>query len=665
VLVVDDEPGLRQMLHILLTRQGYDVVTAPGFRNGLEAISGAPQPFPVVLTDLVMPDGSGLDIVQAARARSGTTEVIVMTAHSSVDAAVDAMRRGAYDFVQKPFVPSEIAALVAKALEKSSLVAENVRLRAQVGDRTEQQMLGHSAAMRKVSELVSKVAGSKTTVLVTGESGTGKERVARALHDRSERASAPFLVVNCGALPEALMESELFGHAKGSFTGATSRHGGIFRDANGGTVFLDEVGELAPAVQVKLLRVLQERKVRPVGSSAEEPVDVRVISATNRSIEDEVQAGRFRQDLYYRLNVIRIELPPLRERREDVPELAQRFIARFAAEMGKDVRALTPDALRALDGYAFPGNVRELENMMERAVALAGAPVIGLGDLPAVVSGLAAAPGTQLFELPPEGCNLDDVLGEVERRLLVQALERSGGVRTRSAKLLGVTFRSLRYRLAKYGLDVSGDGDDDDGPPSGSLLQKVEGPQSLRPWRPANRSFCREFTDGATSATLLSIGGSDARPFFVPPRVHARRAHDRGGADRHSVRPRARRLPEVHRRREEQRRLGDLPVHPRGGRELPRRDDALSRRVRVRLVLPVHRPVRLEVPRLAGRFASRSRQLAGAVDRRRQRAVRLQGERRHGGADGGRRDADRGRSHLAEPARRALVRRAGGRRSRR
>jgi two-component system, NtrC family, response regulator PilR len=456
ILIIDDEPGLRQMLQIHFSRQGYDVVAAPGFKAGKEALASAPRPFPVVLTDLVMPDGSGLDIVLAAKARSASTEIIVMTAHSTVDAAVDAMRRGAYDFVQKPFVPSELSALVLKALEKGSLVAENRRLRAQM-DRGH-DVLGKSPAMRNVSELLQKIASSRTTVLITGESGTGKERVARAVHERSERAKAPFLVVNCGALPEALMESELFGHEKGSFTGASARHGGIFRDANGGTVFLDEIGELPAALQVKLLRVLQERKVRPVGGTVEEAIDVRIIAATNRDIETDVQAGRFRQDLYYRLNVIRIALPPLRERAGDVGELAQRFVARFAEELGKDVRGLTPDVVRALDRYAFPGNVRELENIIERAVALAGGPVIGLGDLPPGVSGLAAGTTPQLLELPDQGCELDDVLGEVERRLLLQALERAGGIRTRAAKLLGVTFRSLRYRLAKYGLDTAEEG---------------------------------------------------------------------------------------------------------------------------------------------------------------------------------------------------------------
>jgi two-component system response regulator PilR (NtrC family) len=320
--------------------------------------------------------------------------------------------------------------------------------------------------MQRVAELVSKIASTRTTVLITGESGTGKERIARALHTRSDRAGRPFLVVNCGALPEALMESELFGHEKGAFTGAGARVLGLFREADGGTVLLDEVGELPASLQVKLLRVLQERKVRPVGSAVEVPVDVRVLAATNRDVEAEVRQGRFRQDLYYRLNVIRIELPALRERPGDISRLAERFVKRFAGELGKDARGLTSDALRSLDTYAFPGNVRELENMMERAVALANGPSIGLGDLPAQVSGLSASPAPALAELPPGGCVLDEVLGEVERRLILQALERTGGVRKAAAKLVGVTFRSFRYRLSKHSLDSgTADAEDEEGDP--------------------------------------------------------------------------------------------------------------------------------------------------------------------------------------------------------
>jgi len=305
--------------------------------------------------------------------------------------------------------------------------------------------------MRKVGLLVEKAAASKATVLLTGESGTGKERVARILHERSDRRAGPFCVINCGALPEALMESELFGHEKGAFTGATSATTGLFRQAQGGTLLLDEVGELPLPLQVKLLRVLQEKRVRPVGSSSEVPVDVRVLAATNRDVEAEVTAGRFRTDLYYRLNVLRVELPPLRERAGDARRLAQQMVARFAGEVGKPIEGLTPAALRALDGYAFPGNVRELENMMERAVALASGSWLDVDLLPDALVRRAATPSTGLL-LPPEGLALDDVLADVERRLIQQALERTGGVRKRAAKLLGISFRSIRYRLDKLGV---------------------------------------------------------------------------------------------------------------------------------------------------------------------------------------------------------------------
>ncbi len=464
LLIVEDEPGLREMLSILFRREGYQVVQAPGLSAALEAIRESPQAFPVVLTDLAMPDGSGLDVLAATKSRNASSEVILITAHSSLENAIAAMRLGAYDFVAKPFQSAELAALVAKAFEKYAINSENMRLRAQVVSRASSDIVGKSEALRRIMDLVERIAATRTTVLITGESGTGKERVARAVHMASERAKGPFLVVNCGALPEALMESELFGHEKGAFTGAQARHRGLFREAEGGTVLLDEVGELPLTLQVKLLRVLQERAVRPVGATQEVPVDVRVLAATNRDIEADVAANRFRSDLYYRLNVIRIELPPLRERREDVPLLAERFVRKFSHEMGKDIAGFTPDALRALQSYPFPGNVRELENVIERAVALAGGRVIGLGDLPTELSGVAGAPTPALLSLPQEGTRLDDVLSEVERRLILAALERTGGVRKRAADLLGITFRSLRYRLKKQGLaddseDESPDGD--------------------------------------------------------------------------------------------------------------------------------------------------------------------------------------------------------------
>ncbi len=464
VLVVDDEPSLREMLSIALRRAGCEVTTEAGARAAIERLRTSLSPFPLVITDLVMPDGSGMDVVAAAKARSASTEVIMMTAHSTIDAAIQAMRAGAYDFIVKPFSPKHMLAQAEKALEKHALQSENRRLKARL-ERASIHAdieLGSSEAMVAVARLVDRAATTRTTVLITGESGTGKERVARLLHERSERAARPFRVVNCGALPEALMESELFGHEKGAFTGAVVARAGLFREAEGGTLLLDEVGELPLALQVKLLRVLQEKRVRAVGSDTEVAVDVRVLAATNRDIEGEVKAGRFRQDLYYRLNVIRIGLPPLRERSGDVAKLADRFFRRFAQEMDKDVRALSPDVVRALDRYAFPGNVRELENLMERAVALATGPTIGLGDLPSEVSGVASLP-TPLIgaELPEGGTMLDDVLGEMERRLLLQALDRSQGVRKAAAKLLGITFRSLRYRLEKHGIDV-GEGADEE-----------------------------------------------------------------------------------------------------------------------------------------------------------------------------------------------------------
>ncbi len=468
VLVVDDEPSLREMLAIALKRTGAHVETASGVKTATAAIAHSLHPFPLIITDLVMPDGSGMEVLTAAKARSAASEVIMMTAHGAVDTAIEAMRRGAYDFIVKPFSPAHMLAQAEKALEKHKLLAENERLRAQISRLEPQEIeFGSSARMRELKATIDKIAPTKTTVLITGESGTGKERIAKYLHDRSERSEGPFRVVNCGALPEALMESELFGHVKGAFTGAVANTPGLFREADGGTVLLDEVGELPLSLQVKLLRVLQERRIRPVGSATEVPVDVRVLAATNRDVEADVKSGQFRQDLYYRLNVIRVQIPPLRERSEDIARLSERFLKRYAEEMGKEVRGLSADALRALCLYQFPGNVRELENVMERAVALASAPVIGMGELPPEISGVAGLP-TPLFlsTLPDEGIALDDVLGEVERRLILQALERTHGVRKRAAKLLHITFRSLRYRLEKHALDVGDGGEDDNGPNS-------------------------------------------------------------------------------------------------------------------------------------------------------------------------------------------------------
>ncbi len=463
ILVCDDEAGLREMLGVLLRRSGYAVELAAGVREALEHIAGAP-PFDAVVTDLIMPDGSGMAVLEAARARDDATQVVMITAHATTEQAVEAMRKGAYDYIQKPFKNHELLATLDKALEKRAIVDENRALRAEVADRRRVgDLVGKSAAMGRVMDLVRRVAGAPTSVLITGESGTGKEVVARALHDLSDRADRPFVVINCGALPEALMESELFGHERGAFTGATGRKDGLFRAADGGTLFLDEVGELPAALQVKLLRVLQERKVRPVGSASEVEVSVRVVAATNRDVEADVAEGRFRQDLFYRLNVIRIHLPPLRERPEDIPLLADHFLRKHAALQHKRL-AIGPEALGALARRAFPGNVRELENVMERAVTLTVGDRIDPSDVDVDTARTSPLPGVSL---PADGVDLDDWLGAIERGLLLQALEHAGGVRTAAAKLLGMSFRSFRYRLDKYGLADGADADaedEDEGP---------------------------------------------------------------------------------------------------------------------------------------------------------------------------------------------------------
>ncbi len=448
----DDEAALREMLSVLLRRAGYEVVTAETRGVGLATLEA--EEFDAVVTDLALPDGSGMDVLSAARERDDSVQVVMITAYGGSEQAVEAMRRGAYDFIQKPFRNHELLALLEKALEKRQIVGENRALRATVeGSYRTGDLVGKSQAMRRVMELVSRVAAARTSVLVTGESGTGKEMIARALHDRSDRASGPFAVVNCGALPEALMESELFGHERGAFTGATARSEGLVRAADSGTLFLDEVGELPLELQVKLLRVLQERKVRPVGGSKEVEVDIRVVAATNRDLEDEVARGTFRQDLFYRLNVIRLHLPPLRERPGDIPLLAAHFVQKHAALAGKRVD-LSPEALRWLVRQPFPGNVRELENAIERAVTLAI-------DGPIAVEDLAYGAPDATPSLPEvalgEGFDIDAYLGEIERSLLMEALEKAKGVRTEAAKLLGTTFRSFRYRLAKYDLGDSAD----------------------------------------------------------------------------------------------------------------------------------------------------------------------------------------------------------------
>lgn len=447
ILVCDDEAALREMLRVLLRRAGYEVVTADTRAEALSKLEN--ESFDAVITDLALPDGTGMDVLSAARGRDESTQVLMITAYGGTEQAVEAMRRGAYDFVQKPFRNHELLALLDKALEKRRIVDENRTLRATLeGSYRSGDLIGKSEPMRRVMQLISRVASARSSVLITGESGTGKEVVARRLHEEGDRAAGPFVAVHCGALPEALMESELFGHEKGAFTGANARSEGLVRAAEGGTLFLDEIGELPLELQVKFLRVLQERKVRPVGGSREREVDVRVVAATNRDVEREVAEGRFRQDLFYRLNVIRLHLPPLRERPEDIPLLAQHFVQKHAALAGKPIE-LSPEALSWLVRQPFPGNVRELENVIERAVTLALGNRITLDDLP---DGARTDGPTTPAARIGEGFNLDAHLAAIERAFLLEALERTGGNRTEAAKLLGTTFRSFRYRLAKYGL---------------------------------------------------------------------------------------------------------------------------------------------------------------------------------------------------------------------
>jgi two-component system response regulator PilR (NtrC family) len=455
VLVVDDERSMREFLAICLKREGHTVTVADSGAQALEAL--ADEPAEIIVTDLKMPgDIDGIGLLTAVKERGLDSEVIVVTAYATPETAIQAMKQGAYDYLTKPFKVDEINAVIARALEKRALVAENVFLRQQVSGKYKlASLLGKSPLMQKVFDLIRKIHSTRTSVLITGESGTGKELVARALHTEGNRAQHPFVAVNCGAIPDELMESELFGHLKGSFTGAVADKSGLFHEADKGTLFLDEVGELSLNMQVKLLRALQERKVKRVGDTEEVEVDVRVIAATNRELEGEVANGAFRGDLYYRLNVIELRMPPLRRRREDIPLLTEHFIRRFAAEQSRHIVGFTAEAMRLLQDYDYPGNVRELENLVERAVTLSNEPQVGTDVLPALKqSPPMGASDATTREIPPDGIDLERVINDYEREIIRQAMEQSGGVRKKAAMLLGISFRSLRYRLSKLGLDA-------------------------------------------------------------------------------------------------------------------------------------------------------------------------------------------------------------------
>jgi two-component system response regulator PilR (NtrC family) len=453
VLVVDDERSMREFLAICLRREGHEVSVAASGEQALASLET--EPVDVIVTDLKMPGPiDGLGVLEAARRPEHGAEVIVVTAFATPETAIAAMKQGAYDYLTKPFKVDEINAVIGRALEKRALVAANAALREKVSQRYRlASLIGKSAQMQRVFDLIGKIHSTRTGVLITGESGTGKELVARALHTEGNRAEAPFVAVNCGAIPAELMESELFGHLKGSFTSASRDSEGLFVRADGGTLLLDEIAELPLALQPKLLRALQERRVKPVGATEETEIDVRVIAATNRELEEEVERGAFRSDLYYRLNVIELRIPPLRQRVVDIPMLVDHFLRRFAAEQGRRISGISPEAMRRLESYHFPGNVRELENIIERAVTLCGESHLGAADLPPLRQRPQVAGDPATVAIPEDGLDLEAVLTDYERAIVQRALEQSGGVRKRAAALLGISFRSLRYRLKKLGLD--------------------------------------------------------------------------------------------------------------------------------------------------------------------------------------------------------------------
>ena len=456
LLVVDDEQSMREFLESFLRREGYDVSTAADVDTALSYLES--DEIDLVITDMQMPEKTGLDLILEARELSPETAMVMITGFGTTDSAISAMREGAYDYLTKPFKVDELRIVIEKALEKKLLSNENRRLKEELRSQSRSRnIIGHSRVMQEVYELIGQVAETKTNVLVYGESGTGKELVARAIHDQSPRSGKPFVAINCGAIPENLIESELFGHVKGAFTGALQNKDGLFEAATGGTLFLDEIGELSHPLQVKLLRALQEKSIRRVGDTADRKIDVRIVSATNRRLEDEVAAGRFREDVYYRLNVIQLTLPPLRDRPEDIPLLAQHFIRRFADEIGKEVEGMDGEAFDMLSTYGFPGNVRELENLIERAVALARGPVIGTALLPPTVT---ANPSTgPISRIDDEGVDLEALVATYERSLLSEALSKTGVIKKKAARLLGISFRSFRYRLEKLGLEDATRGD--------------------------------------------------------------------------------------------------------------------------------------------------------------------------------------------------------------
>lgn len=453
ILVVDDDATARSLLADALRNEGYDVEEAA---NGAEAIAcGRRRRFDVVLTDMRMGTVDGLAVLQDFKQQSPGTSIVLLTAFGSMEGAIDAIKQGAYDYLAKPFRKEEIKLVVKRSLEHSRLIRENTRFREELRERDDRsRLVGSSPSMLDVYKLVARVSSGKSTVLIQGESGTGKELIARAVHVNGPRRDKAFVPVNCAALPDTLLESELFGHEKGAFTGAVAAKKGLFEAAHEGTLFLDEIGDIGSALQVKLLRVIQEQEVRHVGGTVSNKVDVRIIAATNKDLARLVKDGTFREDLFYRLNVVRIVVPPLRERREDIPMLAHHFLQKAGRDHGAAIRGFVPEAMRLLQHYEWPGNVRELENVIERAVSLARGPLILPEDLPETVR---CASSDAVTVLPGETGELVS-LEELEKRYLLRVLKETGNNKVRAAKLLGIDRRTL-YRMAeRFAIDLGDDG---------------------------------------------------------------------------------------------------------------------------------------------------------------------------------------------------------------
>ncbi len=458
LLVVDDEESMREFLKIMLCKDGYEVHLAA---NGEEGLNLYRKYRPdLVLTDVKMPRMSGLDLIREIRALDTTVPVIAVTAYATADDALRAVREGAYDYLSKPFQIEDLRLIIRNALEARRLRLENLRLKQTVGEKNRfEGIVGKSAAVVEIFNLVQRVAQSKAGVLIIGESGTGKELIAKAIHHLSPRAGKAFVTINCSAIPENLLESEMFGHVKGAFTGAIATKQGLVECAHRGTLFLDEVGDFPTSMQPKLLRFLQEKEFRPVGGSESMNVDVRVVAATNKDLEEEMRRGNFREDLYYRLNVIRIVVPPLREREEDVPLMIDYFLKKSSNEQNKPITKVSSLAMRVLCNHDYPGNVRELENIIERCVTLEQSDQITAGTLPQrlVEKANPCNQENKEIDLPPEGIDLSDTLEKMERSFLTKAMALAGGNRSRASRLLGISLRSLRYRLMKLGMDQEED----------------------------------------------------------------------------------------------------------------------------------------------------------------------------------------------------------------